>query len=508
MFKSIFIISALILAVIFPLSPLAARQITPNEAYAAAQQLIAYENQHPGQRLSKGTYACARIEPLQYQGQPSGYVVHLQPGGFMILSGWSEDAPQKFICFNGDFPAAQSVPLIKAICTRMSATAIGLQHAPLPQLTRATGVTPPFDHLMMQHNQAAWEALLGIARTPNAAATVSEVHPLVTARWYQASPYNMYTPVYNGQPTYTGCTATAMAQVMYYWKYPARGRGTHTYRWYLPNINLSADFDHPYRWSDMLDVYDDSATATQKDAVARLMSDVGIAINMQYSPDGSGAYPNANNAFFRFFKYDGAVHTVNRGDYPDWTAWFQVFKTQLDLGRPMCMSVDSEQHDFPHEVVADGYRTTPSNQVHVNLGWGGMDDNYYDLNYIHVTEHHDKLLLSEDATIDIFPVQTFSILISGQKKRERTWLFTRDYAVIDLNFINAGDVVVSRFDVFRRDEASANALVGSIPGAAVSGDQCSYTDTFLAKGRPYLYQVRVVDNAGAVVAASNEFWLD
>ena len=105
---------------------------------------------------------------------------------------------------------------------------------------------------------------------------------LKTAEWNQNAPFNKYTP----NNYVTGCVATAGAIVMKHHGYPAKGTGSHSYTW--NGKTLSANFEHTYDWASMPAKYDGTNDAAF-DGVARLMADLGVAVEMKYAKDGSGA---------------------------------------------------------------------------------------------------------------------------------------------------------------------------------------------------------------------------
>jgi hypothetical protein len=131
--------------------------------------------------------------------------------------------------------------------------------------------------------------------------------------------------------------------------------------------------------------YKYSGTESQEriDAVAQLISDVGISKRMTYGLSGSFSGPDRNNSLVSFFKYSGDKRRVLRIDYSSWTDWFEVFREQIDRGWPALLSTCKKEVGC-HSVVVDGYRTdTDVNQVHVNMGWGGFADNYYAIDDIY-----------------------------------------------------------------------------------------------------------------------------
>ena len=130
----------------------------------------------------------------------------------------------------------------------------------------------------------------------------------------------------------------------------------------------------------MVDHYAGGESAEQMDAVARLMSDVGISLSMAYALGGSGAMPNANNS--RRCLYSPDIRREDRSAYGDWAAWFCLFQDQADRGWPAILATFKPYS--AHAVVIDGYRIQDAiDQVHVNMGWGGYADNYYSLDDIY-----------------------------------------------------------------------------------------------------------------------------
>ncbi len=118
------------------------------------------------------------------------------------------------------------------------------------------------------------------------------VAPLMTSRWKQIPLYNNYCPydtVFHAHGA-TGCVATAMAQIMRYWQWPEVGYGCHSYSWSYYGT-LSADFGNIYyNWDHMPDTLSNACTNEEIDAVATLMYHAGVAVDMMYHPEGSGAY--------------------------------------------------------------------------------------------------------------------------------------------------------------------------------------------------------------------------
>lgn len=189
---------------------------------------------------------------------------------------------------------------------------------------------------------------------------------LKTAEWNQMAPFNKYTP----NNYVTGCVATAGAIVMKHHGYPAKGTGSHSYTW--NGKTLSASFEHTYDWASMPAKYDGTNDAAF-DGVARLMADLGVAVEMQYNKDGSGASMEdlltALKKYFGYSKYARLLAIADLGA----EVWNDRLRAEIDANRPILYSaVDSNKGG--HSFVIDGYK---DESFSVNWGWGGYCDGFY-----------------------------------------------------------------------------------------------------------------------------------
>ena len=206
------------------------------------------------------------------------------------------------------------------------------------------------------------------------------VSPLLgTIAWGQDEPYNNLCPSIDGVRCVTGCVATAASQVMYYHRYPAKGNGAHSYTW--NNQTLSANFGNTtYDWANMLPVYSGTNySTTQANAVATLMSHVGIACNMGYNTNangGSGAISNSTlQALIHYFGYDAAIRVLPK-DYMDESEMLGAIASDLQAGHPIFMSGRTTQNEG-HAFVLDGMQS--NGYVHINWGWDGYYHGYFAL---------------------------------------------------------------------------------------------------------------------------------
>lgn len=207
-------------------------------------------------------------------------------------------------------------------------------------------------------------------RAKTATKATDDVQPLLKSKWGQDYPYSKQTQYV------TGCVATAVAQVMYYHKWPAQGKGQESYKVTFDNTVRSADFTKShYDWDNMLPDYNRrNVTTKQEDAVALLMNDVGIATNMQYTDRVSGTQSYmAERALRNYFDYDAAL--VTRFDEGE-DNFIEIVKKELRNGFPLYISGDPSSGGG-HAWVCDGF--DEEDKFHMNFGWNGQADGYYSL---------------------------------------------------------------------------------------------------------------------------------
>ncbi len=210
------------------------------------------------------------------------------------------------------------------------------------------------------------------------------VEPLVTTKWNQDAPFNNFAPEYtddnnNTQRCATGCAATAMAQIMKFHNWPEQGVGHYSYE-HQSFGTISSNFsEHVYDWTNMIDRYNNGEySSEQADAVALLMKDCGVSLNMNYGPVSGASIYSYYPAFKNYFR--NSSRTVNRSGCE--TAEFtKIITDELQEGRPIIYCGTGE--DGGHAFVVDGYDTNYF--LHVNWGWGGYSDGYFDMNYMDPT---------------------------------------------------------------------------------------------------------------------------
>ena len=225
----------------------------------------------------------------------------------------------------------------------------------------------------------------GVAKVPaRAGASRHDVGPLVKTKWNQNAPFNEAIPLYdNGyNPFVTGCTATAMAQLMKFYEHPTQGAGSYSYTvtYGSKPIVYSADFGATtYDWDNMLDDYSQGYTDAQGRAVATLMYHAGVSettiYNWQSNGGSSADDRHAAQGLINNFGYDKSMRRGVRNHYTD-SEWDNIIYDELAAGRPLMYSGSSDEGG--HTFICDGYDAV-RHLFHINWGWGGYCDDYFAL---------------------------------------------------------------------------------------------------------------------------------
>lgn len=216
-------------------------------------------------------------------------------------------------------------------------------------------------------------------------ASTSAVAPLLgNIEWDQTSPYNNMCPRYDSvHVAATGCVATAMAQVMAYYKYPKQLKADipgYVNRWNgipmeIPTITREEGI---YDWDNMLPKYNKEANATQqqKDAVAKLMYHCGAAVKMSYGPESAASTFSAQ--MVKYFGYDAdLMMDLSRSSFT-LDKWMQIIDTELAAGRPVLYG--GQASDGGHQFICDG--KDGEGLYHINWGWSGSQNGYFDLSLL------------------------------------------------------------------------------------------------------------------------------
>lgn len=196
--------------------------------------------------------------------------------------------------------------------------------------------------------------------------------------WNQLTPYNNMCPEYeDSELSVTGCIATAMAQVMMYYKYPKELKAdipaytTATNKLKVNAISKGEEYD----WDNMLPTYTEGEyNTTQANAVAKLMFHCGAAVQMDYG-DSSGALLRPED-MSTYFGYDAdLLQEVYRSVYT-LAEWKKILDRELEAKRPIIYG-GVRSYERGHQFVCDG--SDGEGLYHINWGWSGDCDGYFDI---------------------------------------------------------------------------------------------------------------------------------
>lgn len=287
--------------------------------------------------------------PWPASGEPSAWLLPLAPEGFALIA--ADDALRPVLGWSESGTLSAGTPPALAGW-------LGEVDQILTQV-RAAGPVPTLPE---------WEQVLA---GDFAASRDVMVQPLLSVNWNQGDGYNDLCPPDAAGPggrALVGCVAVSMAQIMHYWQQPRQGTGSHGYNsdygW------LFADFGAAtYDWEQI-------AASSPTAEGAELLYHCGVAVDMMYGADGSGAYvgwgnPCALTAMRDHFGFQTSLQFVQKQGM-SWTSWRNRMRTELDAGRPVLLSgYGSGGHAFN----LDGWRD--DDYFHLNWGWGGSFNGWF-----------------------------------------------------------------------------------------------------------------------------------
>ena len=243
------------------------------------------------------------------------------------------------------------------------------------------------------------------------------VQPLLTTLWDQDWPYNYYAPACSSYWTnnhcYAGCVATAMSQAMKYWNWPETGVGEHSYSTSSYGGTLSANFgEATYNWDIMPNQLGSQANQAAM-AVALLMYHCGIAVDMDYAPDGSGAHTeDVAPALIEYFRYGAGCHIDSRDNYTR-TTWEDILIAQLDRHIPFVYA--GSDTNGGHAFNLDGYND--QRMFHFNWGWSGSyQSTYYQIDALNTGNGHFNSY--QRAVFDIIPDYIYNAMVPAIESME------------------------------------------------------------------------------------------
>ncbi len=345
-------------------------------------------------------------------GNPAYYVVYMDPAGLVFLP--ADDLVEPIIGFlpEGQYDPSPVNPLGALVSRDIPGRVYQAREM------EAKGLEALAPDAPQAKAQRKWTWLSGATAGSEALEfginPISDprVSPLTQSLWDQAGAdgslpeptcnypcYNYFTPPYGTTPSgggdarnyVSGCVATAMSQLMRYWSYPTNGIGVHSMTYYVSDVSHSGntrggnDSGGAYVWSNMPLATNSATTDTQRAAIGRLLWDAGLSVGMNYDTlanGGSGADTlQAGSAFTSTFQYSNARTAVYDNSYTNLpgTNRNNMVNPNLHAGYPILFGITGSVGG--HAIVGDGYGYDGGSTMytHLNMGWSGSDNLWYNL---------------------------------------------------------------------------------------------------------------------------------
>ena len=423
-------IICLLLVVVFAIQVFAKKVDSETAKFAAKNLYFLKINQNKEVKLSAINLALAYTEVVN--NEPVYYAFNVnEKEGFVIISADDIAKPCIGYSFEGPFVADNLAPSFKYW---MSGFCNQIAEAVSRKATASIEVTQE------------WAKLL----TENPVIVKSKsIQPLILTNWNQGSPYNDLCPVDAAGPgghVYVGCVATAMIQVMKYYNYPDVGVGTHTH--YSDYGNLTVNYaSQNYVWENM-------PNNSSNNEIAKLGYHGSVALNMGYSPSGSGAQANdIPTVLASHFKYSNNGDYIEKNNYTN-LEWENLIKDQIDNKWPI-VYCGFENGGGGHAWNCDGYT---GSDFHMNWGWGGSANGFFTLDNLiaggyNFSEWHS-------AAINLYPAANYpegctsTKIINGEAGSFNDGSGNQNYSnnkdclyLIQLSCASTVDLVFDRFNL-------------------------------------------------------------
>lgn len=333
-----------------------AQTVSPEDASARAKEFFSTQTDHSGRKFMSRplqlAYTASRL------GETHFYVFNRIGGGWVIVGG--DEVSSQILGYSDE--GCFDMSNINDNARAWLASYEDQISEGIAQTTTSTGSRQVPNRRFVKAKSA-----LG-----------SAIAPLIQTQWGQFAPFYNLNPVIEGSHALTGCVATAMAQIMNYYQWPASGTGSHSYYHSATAATYSADFAaRDYDWTSVHDKVLSAGfnTPELKSEIARIFNDISISVDMNFGKNGSGALSNSPSvALPKYFQYDPGIQYVQKTGYIG--DWDDMLYSELAASRPIIYGgVDTEGG---HEFICDGYKYEgEQNMFHFNWGWNGDFDGYF-----------------------------------------------------------------------------------------------------------------------------------
>jgi hypothetical protein len=342
---------------------------------------------------SKNSYSIQSVKELSHNNIATSYLLNLNPTGFIIISANEKVEPLIGYSFESHSTSQDTWP---------------------DQFKWWIDNTQENIFSTIQYKNSKKHPGWDIENnTKLKSVQVNTVSPLLNSRWDQGRNWNMFCPEDEDGPggrAWVGCVAVSMAQAMYYYKYPVKGRGKASYVHDDYGTQM-VNFDNiePYQWSEM------PATSANEHNAA-LLYHAAVTVNMDFGADGSGAYTRtAASAMKSYFNYSKTTRSVDR--VKDDEEWKSLLIDELMKGHPIIYHGNGDNNEPGHAWNIDG--VDAQGLFHNNWGWSGSMNGYYNIN--NLAPGSNDFNYNQGAIIGIKPKEAgpIDIVLSNNSVKEK-----------------------------------------------------------------------------------------
>ncbi len=403
-----------------------AEEITREQAEVAAGNWLlrnaAFETPLSADIVSSKTVAIA-------DGSSSFHVMELSGGGFVITS--ADDSLEPILAFSATASADKigvdsTNPLFALLSRDISGRIAAARFAETNVLSRLRFANATVS-TAASIAKSKWSSLLNVSSRRMASTVESEneipdlrVAPFIETRWNQGniegSPcFNYYTP----NNYVAGCNATALAQIMRYYRHPSKSVPAKTVECFVDGSVVYLTMKGGvYDWDNMPNDPTNSITEEQRKSIGKVLYDAGVAIGMRYASNSSSSLSiDVGKELRNTFGYASAVNLADYGGniQGGLTSFIDsAILAPLDYGSPVLLGIRDTSDNSGHAVLADGYGYSDSTRyIHINMGWSGMCDAWYNLPDVTYGDGLVSFDTFESCVYNIFPTESGQI-VSGR----------------------------------------------------------------------------------------------
>jgi len=420
--------------IIMASNPVEASSFTENDYQNVAHNFLAYKN------CSKKILS---VEKIIFNQKNIGRVFHLNGGGYLIMPETKILPPIKSYSLKSNYdslPDAYKDFLIKEL--------------KIYQSNRKNS-------RMNSINHKHWDFLIKFDSTHQKKRNYTPDTFLLKTTWHQNYPYNKMLPKIGNNNVLAGCTQAAQAQIMKYHQHPERGIGIASHTW--NNQTLETILYRHYHWDNMPDNVNNSTPEFIQDEVALLYKDLAIVNKANFGTDATSSSVDVN-ALYEYFGYATDIQEMTNENESE---FFSVIRNEINNQRPVLLSLPN------HATVADGYASDATGKkIHINMGWGGHDDDYYYLNQTIYTTSYS------------FPVTSLRIKYNIKPCNPNENNCYENLSSLEADDIQNGFQISGKFDSENDIDAYGEYLKGSskIEGDRGYSNQAFYIEVYNTKG--------------------------